>query len=172
MLFRSGEANTTDVFYNCGMPVEVKSGNTVISHTYDHTRRKIFASVNNSGYAEYSYKDYAYDAATGKYVFGEKQTSLIDGEIICTVTQSDTGEDTADGVIRTQTVSVDGTKLSGKKYNAKQQLESAESNCIGSADKYNTSFVYDGYGNLISAETHKNSAAQVTESYTDRKSVV
>ncbi len=162
----NGEANTTDVFYNCGMPVEVKSGNTVISHTYDHTRRKIFASVNNSGYAEYSYKDYAYDAATGKYVFGEKQTSLIDGEIICTVTQSDTGEDTADGVIRTQTVSVDGTKLSGKKYNAKQQLESAESNCIGSADKYNTSFVYDGYGNLISAETHKNSAAQVTESYT------
>ena len=162
----NGEANTTDVFYNCGLPVEIKSGSTVISNTYDHTRRKIFASVNNSGYAEYSYKDYTYAAATGKYVFGEKQTSIIDGEIICTVTQSDTGVDTADGVIRTQTVSVDGTKLSGKKYNAKQQLESAESNCIGSADKYNASFVYDGYGNLTSATTLKNSSAQVTESYT------
>lgn len=162
----NGEANTTDIFYNCGLPVEIKSGSTVISHTYDHTRRKIFASVNNSDYAEYSYKDYTYNAATGKYVFGEKQTSLIDGEIICTVTQSDTGADTADGVIRTQTVSVDGTKLSEKKYNAKQQLESVESNCIGSADKYNASFVYDGYGNLTSAATLKNSSAQVTESYT------
>ncbi len=162
----NGEANTTDVFYNCGLPVEIKSGSTVISNTYDYTRRKIFASVNNSDYAEYSYKDYTYAAATGKYVFGEKQTSLIDGEIICTVTQSDTGVDTADGVIRTQTVSVDGTKLSGKKYNAKQQLESVESNCIGSADKYNASFVYDGYGNLTSAATLKNSSAQVTESYT------
>ncbi len=162
----NGEANTTDVFYNCGLPVEIKSGSTVISNTYDHTRRKIFASVNNSDYAEYSYKDYTYAAATGKYVFGEKQTSLIDGEIICTVTQSDTGVDTADGVIRTQAASVDGTKLSGKKYNAKQQLESVESNCIGSADKYNTSFVYDGYGNLTSATTLKNSSAQVTESYT------
>lgn len=162
----NGEANTTDIFYNCGLPVEIKSGSTVISHTYDHTRRKIFASVNNSDYAEYSYKDYTYNAATGKYVFGEKQTSLIDGEIICTVTQSDTGVDTADGVIRTQTVSVDGTKLSEKKYNAKQQLESVESNCIGSADKYNTSYVYDGYGNLTSAATFKNSSAQVTESYT------
>lgn len=162
----NGEANTTDIFYNCGLPVEIKSGSTVISHTYDHTRRKIFASVNNSDYAEYSYKAYTYNAATGKYVFGEKQTSLIDGEIICTVTQSDTGADTADGVIRTQTVSVDGTKLSEKKYNAKQQLESVESNCIGSADKYNTSYVYDGYGNLTSAATLKNSSAQVTESYT------
>ncbi len=162
----NGEANTTDVFYNCGLPVEIKSGSTVISNTYDYTRRKIFASVNNSDYAEYSYKDYIYAAATGKYVFGEKQTSLIDGEIICTVTQSDTGVDTADGVIRTQTASVDGTKLSGKKYNAKQQLESVESKCIGSADKYNASFVYDGYGNLTSATTLKNSSAQVTESYT------
>lgn len=162
----NGEANTTDIFYNCGLPVEIKSGSTIISHTYDHTRRKIFASVNNSDYAEYSYKDYTYNAATGKYVFGEKQTSLIDGEIMWTVTQSDTGVDTADGVIRTQTVSVDGTKLSEKKYNAKQQLESVESNCIGSADKYNTSYVYDGYGNLTSAATLKNSSAQVTESYT------
>lgn len=162
----NGEANTTDIFYNCGLPVEIKSGSTVISHTYDHTRRKIFASVNNSDYAEYSYKDYTYNAATGKYVFGEKQTSLIDGEIMWTFTQSDTGVDTADGVIRTQTVSVDGTKLSEKKYNAKQQLESVESNCIGSADKYNTSYVYDGYGNLTSAATLKNSSAQVTESYT------
>ncbi len=162
----NGEANTTDIFYNCGLPVEIKSGNTVIFHAYDHTRRKTFAAVNNSDYAEYSYKDYTYNAATGKYVFGEKQTSLIDGEIICTVTQSDTGVDTADGVIRTQTVSVYGTKLSEKKYNAKQQLESVESNCIGSADKYNTSYVYDGYGNLTSAATLKNSSAQVTESYT------
>ena len=162
----NGEANTTDVFYNCGLPVEIKSGSTVISNTYDHTRRKIFASVNNSDYAEYSYKDYTYAAATGKYVFGEQQTSLIDGEIICTVTQSDTGVDTADGVIRTQTASVDGTKLSEKKYNAKQQLKSVESKCIGSADKYNASFVYDGYGNLTSATTFKNSSAQVTESYT------
>lgn len=41
-----GEANTTDIVYNHGLPVEVKSGNIVINYEYDKRGRKTRAYLN------------------------------------------------------------------------------------------------------------------------------
>ena len=41
-----GEANTTDIIYEHGLPVEVKSGNTVINYWYDFKGRQTQVDVN------------------------------------------------------------------------------------------------------------------------------
>ncbi len=51
----SGESNSTEIVYSHGLPVEVKSGNTVINYEYDCKRRKTAAYLNGELYESYEY---------------------------------------------------------------------------------------------------------------------
>ncbi len=52
-----GESNTTDIVYSHGLPVELKSGNTVINYEYDYKRRKTAVLLNGAIYETYAYAE-------------------------------------------------------------------------------------------------------------------
>ena len=52
-----GESNTTDILYSHGLPVELKSGNTVINYEYDYKRRKTAVILNGAIYETYAYAE-------------------------------------------------------------------------------------------------------------------
>ncbi|MDE7084448.1 MAG: hypothetical protein K2O81_04325, partial [Clostridia bacterium] len=153
-----GEANVTDITYNYGLPVEVKSGNTTLGYTYDHTRRKTAVSVNGVTQATYTYKDYTYNTNQNKCTFSEQTTVLNagNGETVI-VLQSKTGVlDTLSGRIKaTEITKIDGSEKCRKEYDENGRLKSVKNN--GATVNYS----YDNYDNVTSI-----SGGGITETYT------
>ena len=147
-----GEANTNDIVYKNGMPVEVKSGNTVISYTYDGKGRKKSYAIDGVQQATYSYTDYSRSGSNITY--GTSTQNLADGTAIVT---SKTGvADSAGRVKVTESVKADGTTIFSTLYNEDGLTEQVTDGVSGV-----TSYTYDSYKNVT-----KITAATLTENYT------
>ena len=147
-----GEANTNDIVYKNGMPVEVKSGSTVISYTYDGKGRKKSYAIDGVQQATYSYGGYS--ESGGNITYGTSTQNLADGTAIVT---SKTGvADSAGRVKVTESVKADGTTIFSTLYNEDGLTEQVTDGVSGV-----TSYTYDSYKNVT-----KITAATLTESYT------
>ena len=141
-----GEANATDIAYNYGLPVEVKSGNTTLGYTYDYARRKTAITVNGATQATYSYKDYTYNENQNKCTFGEQTTVLSGGSgATTTILQSKTGVlDSDSGRIKvTETTKFNGTEMVKKEYDVNGRLSSVKDKVSGTR-----TYTYDSYDNV------------------------
>ena len=147
-----GEANTNDIVYKNGMPVEVKSGNTVISYTYDGKGRKKSYAIDGVQQATYSYTDYS--ESGGNITYGTATQTLADGTAIVT---SKTGTADGNGGVKvTESVKADGTTIFSTLYNEDGLAEQVTDGISGV-----TSYTYDNYKNVT-----KITAATITENYT------
>ncbi|MDE6372889.1 MAG: RHS repeat protein, partial [Clostridia bacterium] len=142
-----GEANSTDITYTYGLPVEVKSGNTTIGYTYDYARRKTAVTVNSETQATYAYKDYAYNANQNKCTFGEQTTALNAGNgATTTILQSKTGVlDSVSGRIKTtELIKINGFEKYRKEYDESGRLISVKNSGV------TLTYAYDNYDNVTS----------------------
>ena len=147
-----GEANTNDIVYKNGMPVEVKSGSTVISYTYDGKGRKKSYAIDGVQQATYSYTDYS--ESGGNITYGTATQTLADGTAIVT---SKTGTADGNGGVKvTESVKADGTTIFSTLYNEDGLAEQVTDGISGV-----TSYTYDNYKNVT-----KITAATITENYT------
>ena len=151
-----GEANTNDIVYKNGMPVEVKSGNTVISYTYDGKGRKKSYAIDGVQQATYSYTNYSKNGNVIKYSV-PKQT-YADGTVIET---ERTGIEETDGVRITESVKINGAQVLGKFYHKNGLTESVSDSVSGFVR-----YLYDDYKNVTQVKTTKNSTTVLTENYT------
>ena len=147
-----GEASTNDIVYKNGMPVEVKSGNTVISYTYDGKGRKKSYAIDGVQQATYSYGGYS--ESGGNITYGTSTQNLADGTAIVT---SKTGVADSEGGIKvTESVKADGATIFSTLYNADGLAEQVTDGVSGV-----TSYTYDNYKNVTKIAT-----ATLTENYT------
>ena len=152
-----GEANVTEIIRSRGLPVEVKSGNTVIGYEYDCKGRKIKVEINGAEQVAYSYTGYSVDGSAITY--GTATQTLADGTVIET---SRTGvEDSKDKVKVTESVKANGVAIFSTLYNAKGLAEKITDGVSGE-----TAYTYDSYKYVTKAVLTKDSAAVLTEDYT------
>ena len=147
-----GEASTNDIVYKNGMHVEAKSGNTVISYTYDGKGRKKSYAIDGVQQATFSYGGYS--ESGGNITYGTSTQNLADGTAIVT---SKTGVADSEGEIKvTESVKADGATIFSTLYNADGLTESVNDSISGTA-----TYTYDSYKNVT-----KIAAATLTENYT------
>ena len=152
-----GEANTNDIVYKNGLAVEVKSGNTAISYTYDGKGRKKSYAIDGVQQATYSYGGYS--ESGGNITYGTSTQNLADGTTIVT---SKTGvADSTDRVKVTESVKADGAIIFSTLYNEDGLAEQVTD---GVSDT--TIYTYDDYKNVTQVKTTKNSTTVLTEDYT------
>ena len=152
-----GEANTNDIVYKYGLPVEVKSGNTVIDYTYDHKGRKTKVEIDGVQQATYGYTDYGKNGSSITY--GTTTQTLADGTVMVT---SKTGEADSVGRVKvTESVKANGTTVLSTLYNADGLAEQVTDSVSGTK-----TYTYDSYKNVTQVKTVKSSAAVLTEGYT------
>ncbi len=161
-----GEANTTDVLYACGLPVEVKSGNTVINYAYDCKGRKTSVAINGALQSTYEYTDYSYDSATKTKHFGSVTSvnRISDTEEVTFLTEKSGVKDAASGKIKvTEAYKIDGQTVLEKIYDKNNNL----TDISDYKAKTFTEYTYDARNRIIKAETGSNgSEAYLTESFT------
>ena len=147
-----GEANTNDIVYKNGLAVEVKSGNTAISYTWDGKGRKKSYSIDGVQQATYSYGGYS--ESSGNITYGTSTQNLADGTVMVT---SKTGVADSTGRVKvTESVKADGTTIFSTLYNEDGLTEQVTDGVSGV-----TSYTYDSYKNVT-----KIAAATLTENYT------
>lgn len=152
-----GEANATEIIRSRGLPVEVKSGNTVIGYEYDCKGRKTKVEINGVEQSVYGYTGYSVDGSAITY--GTTTQSLADGTVIET---SRTGvADSAGKVKITESVKANGAAVFSTLYNAKGLAEKVTDGVSGE-----TAYTYDSYKYVTKAVLTENSAAVLTEDYT------
>ncbi len=85
-----GEANTTDVLYACGLPVEVKSGNTVINYAYDCYGRKTSVAINGALQSTCNYFDNDFNPSSKvkvkeviEYINDKEDVAYYSEKMIC-----------------------------------------------------------------------------------------
>ncbi len=159
-----GESNTNDIIYNCDLPVEVKSGNTVIDYEYDFKGRKTKVTVNGKVQSTSTYEDFEYNQADDKYIFGAKNSSIIaaDNETI-TLVENKTGKlNAATNKMRiTEETTLNGYEFNSKEYDEKGRVKKV----IDNYSDVNVDYTYNYYGNIVSIEKTKNNVMHLTENY-------
>ncbi|MDE7083299.1 MAG: hypothetical protein K2O89_06340 [Clostridia bacterium] len=120
-----GDANTTDIVYENGLPVKVKSGNTVLCYAYDHKGRKTQVIVNGVNQISYSYNDnYSYDGDTESAFISTESQSLVADDVLVTFETTKTGKlDEETGVLKiSEETTVDGETVNVKNYDGNDRL--------------------------------------------------
>ncbi|MDE5667140.1 MAG: hypothetical protein K2I29_02765, partial [Clostridia bacterium] len=157
-----GEANTTDITYEHGLPVEVKSGNTVIEYAYDFKGRKTKVIINGDEQLSTDYGEYSYDEESGECVF-ESQTStcIVNDEETVTVTARKKGAlDEVLGIFKvTEELKINSDDILCKNYDVKERLTDVSD----FASQTFTEYTYNDFDNLIKAEAAKDGATCFTE---------
>ena len=154
-----GESNTTDIVYEDGRLAEVKSGNTIISYTYDQLDRKTSVKINNVMQTEYSYEGYEQNSPNhfqlekcSKTLYtesgGVKSVYLKEGCL-------DSDENRLE-VIESFTIETD--RQFQKYYNAQDELVSLTYR--NQFDEITVNYTYDSFHNLTNVN-----APAVTEDY-------
>ena len=160
-----GEANTTDMLYEHGLPVEVKSGNTVINYAYDCHGRKTSVTVNGGLQSAYTYSDYEYDAETDKTLFGAATATeyVDDTETVTYYSEKTAVTDEATGRKKvTEAYNINGEEVLVKNYDANNNITDISDFKAGTF----TEFTYDEHKRLTAVETAKNGESCLTERYT------
>ncbi len=138
-----GEANATDIIYEHGLPVEVKSGNTVINYTYDHNRKITKVSLNGAEQLSSSYDDeYSYNFEDESASFGFKSISYQTGNDTVTVKTEKWGSnDEESGALKiTEETSVNGEIVNVKNYDVKGQLVKEYNYVLGDEFTFSDNF--------------------------------
>ncbi len=159
-----GESSTNDIIYECDLPVEVKSENTVIDYEYDFKGRKTKVTVNGKVQSTTTYEDFEYNQDSESAVYGSSNTTLYVGaDETINFAQSKTGrlnEDT--GKMRIKEVTeVNGQTVVGKEYDEKGRVKKV----IDNYSDVNVDYTYNYYGNIVSIEKTKNNVMHLTENY-------
>lgn len=72
-----GEANSTEITYNHGLPIKVTSGNTALEYVYDHLGRELQVKVNGVTQLTNEYNDrYYYHQEDESCLISEKQSII------------------------------------------------------------------------------------------------
>ncbi|MDE5721885.1 MAG: hypothetical protein K2I30_03995 [Clostridia bacterium] len=157
-----GEANVTDITYQYGLPVTVKSGNTQIEYGYDAKGRKTSVKVNGTLQSSYTYGKFV---DTGTSVdFGEyKQVFNVNGSDVKIQTQKTASADAGQKVRKVRERQLINGKVEAytKEYNTDGTLGSV---VIDGTTTVNYS--YDKYGKLVAANTMKSGEQYMNEVYT------
>ncbi len=160
-----GEANTTDMLYEHGLPVEVKSGNTVINYAYDCHGRKTSVTVNGGLQSAYTYSDYEYDEETDKTLFGAATATeyVDDTETVTYYSEKTAVTDEATGRKKvTEAYNINGEEVLVKNYDANNNITDISDFKAGTF----TEFTYDEHKRFTAVETAKNGESCLTERYT------
>ena len=167
----SGEANTTDIVYVCGMPVEVKSGNTVIDYMYDYAGRKTRVEINGDVLLSNSYTEFKYNSDKPLEIDYGKTTKKLyytDNAYVETVTsQTGSRESESDFFTLNKTVAVKDSAKSGtytaytSKTDKKGNIANETVYELGTYSSTKVTYSYDKYDNLKSV-----TAGKITEEYT------
>lgn len=148
-----GEANATDITYEYGRPVKVKSGNTEIVYTYDQLDRKTSVTVNNVLQSEYSYE--GYEQKTPDNFQLEKRSKTIHAESgdITSVYLKEGCLDADENKLRvTESFTINTDRQYQKCYNARDELVSLTYRSHTGGD-IAVNYTYDSFHNLIKADT-------------------
>ena len=162
---KSGISNQTDIVYEHGMPVKVKSGNTEIDYVYDAKGRKTSVNIDGKLYSSYSYEDYR--RISDKQVnLGKASQTLYDGTDSIKSVYSKTGvwDDEANAMICEETFTVGGDTLCRTHY-----LTNGNTDYILYRDSVGNkalNYEYDSFNNLTKVSTLSDTQEIMTESYT------
>lgn len=159
----NGEANTTNIVYEQGLPIQVKSGNTVIDYTYEGKGRKKTVKINGVLQSEFGYEGYKRESYDDVLYAKDTQTLHIDGKTIKSVyLKQGYLDDDVKRMVNFEQLTVGNDKLYYKNYNNDGELEKVTYK--DDSDK-TVCYEYDEYHNLINAETASDGAVVLTESY-------
>ena len=151
-----GEANVTDIIRSRGLPVEVKSGDTVIGYEYDCKGRKTKVEINGVEQIAYSYTGYSVDGSAITY--GTTTQTLADGTVVVC---EKTGTELSNGrVTINEKVTVGNAVILSTLYTVKGLVSEITDSISGV-----TSYTYDSYDNVVKVQTVNNSQTQLTEDY-------
>ena len=154
-----GEANTTDIVYEYSRLAKVKSGNTIISYTYDQLDRKTSIKINNVLQSEYSYEGYKELTPDDYQLEKRTKTLQVDGGSVKSVYLKQGYLDTDENrLVVDESLTVDETKLYQKYYNAQDELVSLTYR--NQFDEITVNYTYDSFHNLTNVN-----APAVTEDY-------
>ena len=142
-----GEANKTVTLYNCGVPVEYRSGTNTIGYVYDGDRRKTAVTLNGETYANYAYRDGSESDTVSVTLHN------TDGD---TTTATDTDKD--GNVLR---VTVGGVTQLSNKYDTDGKLVKATDGVTGSV----LNVTYNAAGQTASAERKNGDNVEIAEIY-------
>ncbi len=151
----SGEANCNDIVYQYGLPVEVKSGNTVINYEYEAKRRKSKITVNGNVQSTISYGKYNYDEENYTSFYGDiEEVIKIDKKNSITVKRIPWCTfDTAAGWYWTGEIGyVDKAQRWSKTFDITGSIENA-TGIIVDHDSLETIYQYDSFHKLTNAKT-------------------
>lgn len=156
---KDGESNTTDIVYEDGRLAKVKSGNTIISYTYDQLDRKTSIKINNVLQSEYSYEGYKELTPDDYQLEKRTKTLQVDGGSVKSVYLKQGYLDTDENrLVVDESLTVDETKLYQKYYNAQDELVSLTYR--NQFDEITVNYTYDSFHNLTNVN-----APAVTEDY-------
>mgnify|MGYP002800853015 FL=1 len=151
-----GEANVTDIIRSRGLPVEVKSGDTVIGYEYDCKGRKTKVEINGVEQVAYSYTGYSVDGSAITY--GTTAQTLADGTVVVC---EKTGTELSNGrVTINEKVTVGNAVILSTLYTVKGLVSEITDSVSGV-----TSYTYDSYDNVVKVQTVNNSQTLLTEDY-------
>lgn len=161
----NGEENTTDIVHEYGMPVKVKSGNTVIDYTYDGKGRKKSVIINGVLQSEYSYEDFKQDGPDDRRY--EKNTCVlnVDGNAIRSIYLKEGSLD--DDVRRydvRESLSVNKERLYYKYYDIDGIFKYVTYKTFDEGEAV-VNYEYDSYHNLIKAVTTSGGTETFAENY-------
>ncbi len=159
----TGEANSTDIVYKYGLPVTVKSGNTVIDYIYDGKGRKQSVSINGVLQSEFSYTGYKRETYDDAIYAKNTQTLHIDGKTIkSTYLKSGSLDDDVKRMVNYESLTIGKDVLYTKYYDRDGDLKRVEYK--DDIDK-TVNYYYDDRHNLIKAESISNDTVALSENY-------
>ncbi|MDE6586410.1 MAG: hypothetical protein K2K80_07010, partial [Clostridia bacterium] len=166
-----GEANTTNIVYENGLPVKVTSGNTTLEYKYDGKGRKTEVKLNGTTQTTYAYDD-SRSNASGTYNFGGQSVTYATGGSGVKISKTVQGKSGSSALQLTEYTKInDNTVIRQTDYNAtgsvRRIIDNTRAGRIG-----RTTYDYDDYGNLtrITSLNSDNTAEILREerSYTMR----
>jgi len=178
----TGEENSTHILYEHNLPVEVKSGNTVINYTYDYTRKNKKVEINGVAQVSNTYNDnykYNCDDETA-FICSQTTTIFVDDDTI-TVEATKYGEldDESGKLLVEEETTINGKRANLKNYDCEGRLAeeynyllSDEMNLLSKQGNerihYYTAYSYDDFDNVINIDSQanwSNSDYSVNEQY-------
>ncbi|MBD5583540.1 MAG: hypothetical protein HDQ88_00425 [Clostridia bacterium] len=160
-----GEANTTDIIYEHSLPVEVKSGNTVIEYAYDYKGRKTAVKVNGALQTSCTYTDFTGNPTNSEYTFEKTDgTSFVgENEIVTSCSEKSGIRDESSNIIKvSEKLRINDSDVLVKNYDEHNRLTDLSDYV---AQTY-TEYTYDDFDNISKVETANNGNIVFAEDYT------
>lgn len=159
-----GESNTTDIVYEDGRLAEVKSGNTIISYTYDQLDRKTSVKINNVMQTEYSYEGYKELTPDDYQLEKCTKTLQVDGGSVKSVYLKQGYLDTDENrLVVDESLTVDEIKLYQKNYNVNGEPETLT--YLDGDNEKTVNYTCDSFHNITKAEMKSGEEIIATETY-------